>query len=95
MNPIIWLINTVIDLYIYIIIGNIILSLLISFNIVNRYQPFVQQIGTALNRLTEPALSRIRKYLPPLGGLDLSPIVLIIGLNFIRYSVMYIYVKIL
>jgi YggT family protein len=89
MNPITWLIYTAIDIYTWFVIASVILSLLISFNIINRYQPLVQQIGTALNRITEPALSRIRKILPPLGGLDLSPLVLLIALQFVQRMVVY------
>jgi YggT family protein len=84
MNPLTWLIYTALDIYMWFVIAAVILSLLISFNIVNRYQPLVQQIGVFLNRVTEPALSRIRKILPPLGGFDLSPIVLLVALQFVQ-----------
>jgi len=65
------------------------MNLLIHFNIINRYQPFVQQLNAALARLTEPALKRIRKVLPAIGGIDLSPLILIIGLQFLQRVVVY------
>jgi YggT family protein len=89
MNPILWLLVTFIDLYKWVVIISVIMSLLISFNIINRYQPFVQQIGLALSRLTEPVLGRIRRIMPPLGGLDLSPVLLLIGLEFVKRALIY------
>jgi YggT family protein len=89
MPPITWLIYTILEVYSWFIIAAVILSLLIYFNIVNRYQPLVQQIGMFLQRVTEPALKRIRKILPPLGGFDLSPIVLLIIVQFLQRIVIY------
>lgn len=89
MNPITWLIYTAIDIYMWIVLIYIIMNLLVHFNIINRYQPFVQQLNVALARLTEPALKRIRKVLPPVGGFDLSPLVLIIALQFLQRIVVY------
>ena len=73
-----------ISLFIWIIIGSAILSWLIAFNVVNPHNQFVRTIGTALNRLTEPLLRPIRRSLPDLGGLDVSPIVLLILLKFLE-----------
>jgi YggT family protein len=91
--PLLWLINTLIDLYIYILIAAVILQLLVSFGIVNRHQPLVQQIGGFLSRMTEPLLSRIRKRLPPMGGIDISPLILFIALQFTQYCVNYLWLK--
>ena len=82
MNPFLWLILTVIDLYFWVILATVILSWLIAFNVVNRSNPYVRSIGTALEKLTEPLLRPIRRVLPDLGGLDISPIILLIGLQF-------------
>tara|TARA_B100000989_G_scaffold272496_1_gene229984 strand:- start:110 stop:397 length:288 start_codon:yes stop_codon:yes gene_type:complete len=90
LYPVINLISTVIYLYTLVLLAWVILSLLISFDIVNRYQPLVQKIYTALNRMTEPALRPIRKFLPDLGGIDISPIILLLLLQFVNdmlYSV--------
>ena len=83
LNPFITIASQIITLYTYVIIAAVIVSLLISFNIVNRHQPFVAQLNHALRRLTEPALEPIRKRLPDLG-IDISPIILIFFLQFIN-----------
>jgi YggT family protein len=89
LNPFIWLILTIIDIYFWIILATVILSWLVAFNVVNRSNTYVRQIGLALQRLTEPLLGPIRRRLPDLGGIDISPIVLLIGLQFLRYLIAY------
>jgi YggT family protein len=84
MNPFLWLITTLITLYIWIIIASAILSWLVAFNVVNPHNQVVRTIGETLYRLTEPALRPIRSVLPTLGGLDISPVILIILLLFIE-----------
>ena len=84
MNPFLWLITTIIDLYIWILIASAVLSWLVVFNVVNTRNPIVHSVGDFLYRVTEPALRPIRRYLPNVGGLDLSPIVLILLLQFAR-----------
>jgi YggT family protein len=84
LNPFIELFSWIIQLYNYVLIAWLILSWLISFNIVNRYQPVVQRLNFALFRLTDPLLRPIRKYMPDLGGIDISPIVLMLLLNFLN-----------
>jgi YggT family protein len=88
MNAILWLFDTVITLAIWILIANAIYSWLIAFNIVNPRNQVVATIGEFLYRTTEPFLAPIRRRLPNLGGIDISPIVLIIGLIFIRMFVL-------
>lgn len=78
------LINTVIWLYTIVLIVHVVLSWLTAFNVVNTRHPLVNGIGQITFRLCEPLLSKIRRYLPRLGGLDLSPIVLILLLQFAR-----------
>jgi YggT family protein len=70
-----------IDIYVYIIVAMIVFSWLFSFGVLSRGQPIVAQISDILYRLTEPVLRPIRRLLPAIGGLDLSPLVLIIGLQ--------------
>jgi YggT family protein len=91
MNPFLWLILTIIDVYFWIILATVILSWLVAFNVVNRTNPYVRQIGYALQRLTEPLLKPIRRVLPDLGGIDLSPIVLLIGLQFFGMLVAWVF----
>ncbi len=83
LSPLILLIVQVVYLYNCVLIAWLVLSWLISFGIVNRYQPFVQRVNVALFRLTDPLLRPIRKYMPDLGGIDISPIILMLLLNFI------------
>ena len=82
MNAILWLITTVIDLYVWIIILQVVLSWLIAFNVINTQNRFVYLVGDFLHRVTEPAMRPIRRFLPNLGGIDLSPIVLLLLLYF-------------
>ena len=78
------LIDTVITLYIWILIAQAILSWLIAFNIINSYNQFVSRVIEFLWRITEPALRPIRRFVPLIGGVDVSPIVLILVLYFLR-----------
>ena len=84
MRSVLWLIDTVITLYVYVLIASAILSWLVAFNVVNSRNPIVEQIGDFLYRITEPALRPIRNLLPNLGGIDVSPIILILALFFLR-----------
>ena len=93
MNPFLWLILTVIDIYFWIILAMVILSWLVAFNVVNRSNPYVRQIGTALERLTAPLLRPIRRVLPDLGGIDISPIVLLIAMQFFGMLVTRVFVN--
>jgi len=72
------------DLYWWIIIASAIFSWLYAFNVVNPRNQFVGTIGNALYRLTEPALRPIRRFMPDLGGIDISPIILLLVLFFLR-----------
>ena len=84
MRSLLWLFDTIISLYIWVLIASAVLSWLVAFNVVNTRNPVVAQIGDILYRVTEPALRPIRRFMPNLGGVDISPIILIIGLIFIR-----------
>ena len=84
MYSLVSLISTVIQIYIWILIASVVLSWLIAFNVVNTRNQFVGMVADALWRLTEPALRPIRRFLPNLGGLDVSPVVLILLLIFAR-----------
>lgn len=78
------LIDTIIGLYTYVVLAYVILSWLISFQIVNSYNALVVTIQDIISRLVEPALNRIRRFIPTVSGLDLSPIVLLLALYFIQ-----------
>ena len=84
MEPILLLLYRIIDIYFYILIINIVLSWLIAFNIVNMQNKIVVTFLYATNRLTDPLLNPIRRILPNLGGIDISPIILVLCLLFIQ-----------
>ena len=78
------LIGSVIQLYIWIIIVQVVLSWLVAFNVVNTRNRVIYMVGDVLYRLTEPVLAPIRRFLPSFGGIDLSPVVLILLLVFLK-----------
>jgi YggT family protein len=77
-------IDLALSIYTWILIGSAIFSWLYAFNVVNPRNQFIAAVGNALFRLTEPALAPIRRRLPNLGGVDISPIVLLLIIFFIR-----------
>jgi YggT family protein len=72
-----------------VILITVIMSWLIGFNVINGANPYVRQISYALHRLTEPLLGPIRRFLPDLGGIDISPIILIIALLFLERALIW------
>ena len=82
LDPLIRIVIIAIDLYIWVVIIGAILSWLVAFNIVNTSNRVVYMIGDFLYRITEPALRPIRRFMPNLGGVDISPVILILGLFF-------------
>jgi len=84
MVALLTLISQVIELYIWVIIAAAILSWLQAFDVINPRNRFVYSIVYALYRLTEPVYAQIRRVVPTFGGLDLSPIIVILGLSFLR-----------
>lgn len=89
MSSIIWLVDALFNLVWWLILASVVLSWLFAFNIVNVNNPTVRQISHGLSRLTEPMLAPIRRILPSMGGLDLSPIILLLGLEFLRRFLVY------
>lgn len=78
------LIDKVIDIYTWIVIAGAIMSWLVAFGVVNVSNKFIRMVVDVLYRLTEPVLRPIRRILPNLGGVDISPVILLLGLFFIR-----------
>ena len=89
MNPFLWLILTIIDLYIWLLIASAVLSWLIAFNVVNTRNQFVASVAEFLYKITEPALRPIRNFMPNFGGLDISPIIVILIIMFIQRVITY------
>jgi YggT family protein len=90
-QPMIELLNFIsylISLYTYVVIAAVIMSWLIGFNVINPYNPFVRSLWQAVTAVTEPLLKPIRRMLPDMGGLDLSPIVLLLACYFVQSVVL-------
>ena len=91
MKSIFVLLDSIITIYIWIVIINAILSWLVAFNILNTQNRFVFSVLDTTYKLTDPALNKIRRFLPTFGSIDLSPVVLILFLMFIRNLVFEIF----
>jgi YggT family protein len=84
MQSVLIIVDTVVQLYIYALFIFIILGWLVQFNVINTGNRFVYLVMDFLYRVTEPLLRPIRNVMPNLGGLDISPIILVLGLTFAR-----------
>jgi len=76
--------SVALNIFQWVVIIMIIMSWLIQFNVINLHNQFVAMIWDAVNRLTEPVLGPIRRVLPSFGGIDLSPVVLFLGIMFLQ-----------
>tara|TARA_B100000700_G_scaffold292223_1_gene351943 strand:+ start:2742 stop:3032 length:291 start_codon:yes stop_codon:yes gene_type:complete len=84
MKSILILFDNIINLYIWVLIIHVVISWLVAFNILNTGNRFVYSILEVSYRLTNPPLNYIRRFLPNLGSIDVSPVILILGLIFLR-----------
>jgi YggT family protein len=84
MQSLIWLFDQIVFIVFWIIIIMVVMSWLMAFNVLNNSNNVVRQINYTLHRLTEPILGPIRRIMPDLGGIDLSPLVLLLGLMFLQ-----------
>ena len=91
MKSIFILLDSVITIYLWIIIINALLSWLVAFNILNTQNRFVFSILETTYKLTDPILNRIRRFIPMFGSIDVSPVILILGLMFLRNLVFEIF----
>ena len=89
MRAVLDIVIIVLDLYVWLLIASAILSWLIAFNVVNTRNQFVSAVAEFLYRITEPLLAPIRSFMPNLGGLDISPIILILIIMFIQRVITY------
>ena len=87
INVFLFIFNTVIDLYIFVIIAAVVVSCLIAFGVLNTYNPLARSLVRMLDALTEPVFRRVRRIIPPLGGLDLSPLIVLILLEALQMLV--------
>ncbi len=89
LNPFVSIILTVIQIYIWLLIGAAVMSWLVAFNVINTRNQLVYTLMDFLYRITEPALRPIRRILPHLGGIDISPVILILLLVFLQRAIIY------
>jgi YggT family protein len=82
--PLLVLIGWVVQLYLYVIIAMVIMSWLTAFNVLNPRSPFVAQLDRALFAITNPVMGPVRRIIPSIGGLDISPIIVLLLLGFIQ-----------
>ncbi len=84
MVAIFWLINTVLDMAWWLVILSVVFSWLYAFNVVNSSNQFIAQVGGFLYQITEPMFRPIRRILPNMGSLDLSPIIVLLAITFLQ-----------
>jgi YggT family protein len=90
LNPIAALLIEILEIYKWIVIVAVIVSWLTAFNVINVRNNFVQSALRILYALTEPVFRPVRKVIPPVGGLDLSPIVVFVVIWFLQYTIQYL-----
>jgi YggT family protein len=91
VNAIFWLAGELIHLYILAIIAAVVISMLMSFGVINARSPFVYSVSDFLDRLTRPALNPIRRVMPDLGSIDISPVIAILILEALQFVLADIY----
>jgi YggT family protein len=87
LNPIPALLIEVLEIYKWIVIAAVIVSWLTAFNVINQYNNFVRMVLRVLIALTDPVFRQVRRVIPPIGGLDFSPIVVFVAIWFLQYSI--------
>jgi YggT family protein len=88
-HPLLWLFDAIVQLLIWLVIASAIISWLVAFGVVNMRNNVVRMIVDTLYRLTEPMLRPIRRFLPNMGGVDISPVILLLAIYFVQYIVHY------
>ena len=87
LNPIAALLIEILEIYKWVVIAAVIVSWLTAFNVINQYNNFVRTVLRILNALTDPVFRQVRRVIPPIGGLDFSPIVVFVVIWFLQYSI--------
>ncbi len=93
LQPLFQVLYTAIEIYIWLVIAMAILSWLVAFDVINRHNQFVSTVGRFLWKITEPPLRPIRRILPDLGGIDISPVILILALYFVQRMIVELMIK--
>jgi YggT family protein len=90
-NPIVWLLLKLIDLYTWVVIIAVVMSWLVAFNVINIHNQLARSIVQTLDAVTEPVFRQVRRVIPPIGGLDISPLIVLIALEFLSYAIVYFF----
>jgi YggT family protein len=92
MRAVLYVILEALNLYKYVVVGSAILSWLIAFNVINIRNDFVRSVWNLLDALTTPLLRPIRNFLPNMGGIDISPVILLLGIMLVeQFILLYVY----
>jgi len=89
MAPIFAIPYMILNVIWFFIVAHFIMSWLISFNVLNLHQPIVSQVWQGLNRILDPIYGRIRQYIPNMGGLDLAPLIGLLMVAALQYTLVY------
>ncbi len=89
MTGIFWLIDTVLGIVYFLLIANIIASWLMAFNVINSHQPFIRSLLSFLHQICEPIVRPIRRFVPNFNGIDLSSLIAILLVHFLRILIAY------
>jgi YggT family protein len=84
MHLIAYLLSLAVDIYIFIIILQVIISWLVIFGVINLNHPQAKNLTALIKKLTDPVYKPVQKYIPPIGGIDLTPLIVIMGLSILR-----------
>src|SRR5579872_2216802 len=87
MNPIAALLIQVLEFYKWIVIAAVIVSWLVAFHVINQYNNFVRMVLRFLSAATEPVFRQVRRVIPPIAGLDFSPIIVFVIIWFLQYTI--------
>jgi len=87
LNPIAALLIEILEIYKWVVIAAVIVSWLTAFNVINQYNNFVRTVLRILHALTDPVFRQVRRIIPPIGGLDFSPIVVFVVIWFLQYTI--------
>jgi YggT family protein len=90
LNPIAALLIEILEIYKWVVILAVIVSWLVAFNVINVRNGFVSAVLRILYALTEPVFRQVRKVIPPVAGLDLSPIIVFLAIWFLQYTIQYV-----
>ncbi|MGD0865856.1 MAG: YggT family protein [Rhizomicrobium sp.] len=90
-NPVVWLLLQLIDIYVWVVIIAVVMSWLVAFGVINIHNRLARSIVQALDAVTEPVFRQVRRVVPALGGLDISPLIVLIALQFVRYLLVYFF----